>query len=101
MRSLRLRRQTVLAEGLVLFACLNSTGCSETSSHYYNTHPHIQEIVQDSEQKVAKFVGPTVVTLVGPLIYAAAGGTGTLRLNRVFSLQVSTKSGKLVFGKEF
>lgn len=91
----------MLPEALVIFACLNSTGCQETSSHYYNTNPAFREVVEQNEKKVEKFVGPAVLQTVGPLLYAAAGGTGTVRLDKNFSLQISTKKGMIVFGREF
>lgn len=91
----------MLPEALVVFACLNSTGCSETSSHYYNTHPDVRELVERNEKKIEKFIGPQIIATFGPMIYVAAGGTGTVRLNKFFSLQINHEKGTLVFGKEF
>lgn len=91
----------MLPEALVIFACANSTGCNETSSHYFNTHPEMREMVEANERKVAKFIGPTIIETFGPFIYVAAGGTGTLRLNKLFSLQMNTKTGTLTFAEEF
>lgn len=91
----------VLPEALVIFACVNSTGCSETSSHYFNTHPDVREIVKTQEKKVEDFVGPYVIQTLGPLFYVASGGTGTVRLNKYFNLQISTQKSTLMFSKEF
>lgn len=91
----------MLPEALVIFACLNSTGCSETSSHYFNTHPDMKEMVKKHERKVEEYVGPYVIATVGPVLHIASGGTGTVRLNRQFSLQVGIKKTTLMFGMEF
>ncbi len=91
----------MLSEALVIFACVNSTGCSETSSHYYNTHPEIREIVKYNEKRIERFIEPTFIQVTGPIMFAAAGGTGTVRLNRYFSLQMNTKKGILMFNKDF
>lgn len=91
----------MLAEGLVILACTTSKGCTETSSHYYATHPEVREIVERNEKKVEKFIGPQVIAVFGPMIYVAAGGTGTVRLNKRFNLQLNHDGAKLVFGVEF
>jgi hypothetical protein len=88
-------------ELLVIFACLNSTGCTETSGHYYNTHPQVQEIVKKSEKMVKHYVGPRVIESVGPVLMVAAGGSGTIRLNRNFSLQGNKNNVTLGFTWEF
>lgn len=91
----------MLPEALVIFACVNSSGCSETSSHYFNTHPEVREIVKRNERIVEKFIGPYVIQTAGPLLYVVAGGTGTVRLSKYFNLQLSTQKSTLVFSKEF
>lgn len=90
----------MLPEALVLFACLNSTGCSETSTHYYNTHPEVREMIQKNEQKIERFIGPTLIQTLGPVLYIAAGKSGTMRINKYLSLQLSSQTSTLVFNKE-
>jgi hypothetical protein len=58
-------------------------------------------MVNVNAKRVEEYVGPTVIQTIGPILYAAAGGTGTLRLNKYFNLQLSTQKGTLVFSKEF
>lgn len=57
--------------------------------------------IKKMNKKIEKFIGPTVIATVGPFLYAAAGGTGTVRLNKYFSLQLSTQKAILGFMKEF
>lgn len=90
-----------MEEFLVIFACLNSTGCTETSRHYYNTHPQIQEVVKKGEKIANKYIGPTAIQVLGPAILISAGATGTIRLNKHFSLQGNKNTGILGFSKEF
>lgn len=91
----------MLPEALVIFACLNGTGCQETSSHYYNSSPTLQQSVQNGETKVTKYVSPVLIQTVGPAAFIAFGGTGNVRLDRHFSLQLNKQKGILIFSKEF
>jgi hypothetical protein len=91
----------MLPEALVIFACLNSTGCTETSRHYYNTHPQIQVIAKKTVKIAKQYVGTVVIDTVGPVLFAAAGGTGTIRLGKHLSLQLNRDSAILGLGLEF
>lgn len=91
----------LLEEALVIFACVNSTGCSETSSQYYATHPEFRSFVEYEEKRIRNYVGPQVLDTVGPVLFVVAGGTGTIRLNQYFGLQFSRSNGTLTFKKEF
>lgn len=91
----------MVAEALVIFACLKSAGCSETSTQYFNTHPEVREMIERHEKSITEAVGSNAIRFVGPFIFAAAGGTGTVRMDKNFSLQGSTKQCILVFGKEW
>lgn len=90
-----------MGEFLVIFACLNSTGCKETSTHYYNTHPQMQEIIKTQERKVKRIVGPVFVETFVPMIAFSLGGTGSVRLNKYFNLQINKETTILGFSKEF
>lgn len=90
-----------MAEFLVIFACLNSTGCTETSSHYYNTHPHIKAFVEKNERLAREYVGSVVIDTYGPVLAIAAGGIGTIRLSKNFSLQGNRERVTIGFMKEF
>lgn len=91
----------MLAEALVIFSCVNSTGCKETSAQYYSTHPELKEMVEHNEYKIKKYLGPTIIQVYGPMIYVVAGGTGTVRLNKFFSLQLSSQKTAVLFSKDF
>jgi len=91
----------MIAEGLVIFSCLNHAGCSETSSHYYSLHPEVREMVELNEKRIKKYVGPMFIETAGPLLFVAAGGTGTIRLHKYFSLQFDRQSGILSFKKDY
>lgn len=91
----------MLAEALVVFSCVNSKGCEETSGRYFETHPEIREMVKVNEEKIVKFIGPTIIQVVGPVLYSATGGTGTVRLNKYFSLQVNRQNSTLTYAIGF
>ena len=91
-----------MQELLVVFACLNSTGCSETSNAYYQAHPEFQEMLRVNERRLKNFVGPTIVESSAPFLFVAAGGTGNFKLYGDFSLQIHQyKNTLLLFNKGF
>lgn len=91
----------LLEEALVIFACINSTGCKETSTQYYSTHPEVKQMIERQERKVKEFVGPYLVEAIGPVLFVAVGGTGTVRLYKNWSLQISEETSMLSFRKDF
>lgn len=95
----------MLAEMLVIFSCANSMGCSQTSTVYFATHPHIKEMVnrhgKKAEEVAREFVGPATLHVVGPVIYMAAGGTGTVRLTKTISLQLNVQRTVIMYGLDF
>ena len=91
----------MLPEALVIFACLNNTGCTETSDEYFRRYPQIKNYIDKEGQHVRQYVGPTIVDTVGPLLFIAGGGTGIIHLHNHFNLQLSKESAKLVFSWSF
>lgn len=98
--NLKERRKEV-PELLVLFACLNKTGCSETSSQYYSQHPELQEFVKDSENRIKDAAGPIMTQYGAPLIWAASGQEATTRLSTRFYLTFSVNTQILKFKQEW
>lgn len=91
----------VITEALVVLSCVTSKGCQQTSDHYYVTHPELRQIVKYDEEKIKNYLGPFIIEGIGPVLYAAAGGTGTVRLNRYFSLQINRDTNTLSYRLEF
>jgi hypothetical protein len=92
----------VIAEALVIFACVNSTGCSETSNAYYKSHPEIEQIVKKNERRIKEFVGPVIVQSSAPFFFVVSGGTGNFKLYGNFSLQIKNyETTMLIFSKGF
>lgn len=90
-----------MEELLVIFACLNNTGCSEVSRYYYSIHPEVQKIAKNSEKITKKYVGSIMVETVGSAIMVVAGGTGTVKLNKYFSLQGNRNHAMFSFNLEY
>jgi hypothetical protein len=90
-----------MAELLVLFACLNNTGCSETSSQYYSQHPEFQEFVKTQENNIKQAVGPIITQYGFPIMYAAAGKEATIRLSKTFYFTGSIQKQAVLFKYEF
>lgn len=91
----------MLEEALVIFACLNGTGCSETSNQYFAVHPEVKEVVDREGRVIREYIGPTVVDTLGPAIFVVAGGTGTIRITKYFSLQFNKQNGIISFRKDY
>ena len=91
----------MIAEGLVIYACLNHAGCTETSNLYYSQHPELRQMVEYNEKRIKRYVGPIVIETFGPVLFVAAGGQGTIKINRYFSLQFSRENGMLSFRKDY
>lgn len=91
-----------MQELLVIFACLNSHGCSETSKTYYGYHPELHEFIAYSERRVKKYLSPTLLENVGPFVFMAAGGTGNFKITENISLQINPSRGNfLTYSKGF
>ncbi len=93
--------ETAMAEILVLFACWNNTGCSETSSQYYSSHPEFREFVKDKENRIKEAAGPLITEYAAPILWAAAGQEATTRLSTRFYLTFRLEHQVLMFRQEF
>lgn len=91
----------MIAEGLVIFACLKNVGCEETSNFYYSSHPELREMVEMNEKRIRSYTGPIVINIAGPVAFMALGKTATFKLNKNFNLQMSNQSGTIIFNKDF
>jgi hypothetical protein len=91
----------MLPEAIVLFACINGTGCSSTSSLYFSQNPEVKAMLDRDAEKVTKIVGPTTIEVVGPFLFFAAGGRGVVKLSNDFSVQAEKTGGRLVFRIDF
>jgi hypothetical protein len=87
----------MVAEGLVIFACLSSNGCSRTSSLYFTEHPEVKKYFDREGTYVEHYLGPYIIDTVGPALFVVGGGTGTIKLNKYFSVQINKQSGILTF----
>ena len=91
-----------MQEFLVIFACLGNHGCTETSKTYYGYHPELREVVEYNERRVRNYLGPFIIDNVGPVVFMAAGGTGSFKLTENISLQISPlKDSMLIYNKGF
>lgn len=77
-----------MTEALVLFACLNQTGCTETYSAYYHSNPLFRETITYSEAKMKKELGSTVGNTVFPFIYFFAGRPLRARVNKEIEIKL-------------
>lgn len=78
----------MIQELLVLMACTQSAGCSQTTSAYYTSNPETYSQVKKHTSRLKAFVGPEVVAstpiLVFPITHKA-----TFKITNHISLQTS------------
>jgi hypothetical protein len=97
----------MLSEALVIFACAGNlstqqgvSGCSNASSLYFQQNPEFKLMLDRDAQQIRYFVGPQVVDAVGPFLFAVAGGSGTIKIDKNFSFNGNIHGGTLVFRLE-
>jgi len=91
----------VLPEALVIFACINNTGCTETSNQYFIYRPDVKRYIDHTGETARQFIGPKIVDTVGPALFVVAGGRGTIKLSQYWSLQFSKQDGIISFRVDF
>jgi len=103
----------MIQEMLVLLACTSNpsvhhgnsmeysytagSACGSTSSLYFSENPDVKIRLDKDEKMVREYIGPSIVDTVGPALFIVGGGTGTIKINKFFSVQLSKNSGILTF----
>lgn len=82
---------------LVILACTTGKGCPQTSSLYFSQNPQIKKDFDKDAANIREYVGPSIVDTVGPALFVVAGGTGTVKINKYFSLQFKRDTGMVTF----
>lgn len=88
----------MMAEALLLFACLNNTGCAETAAQYrvYNPAPFM------TAEKYTEDLGRQfMASYWGPVLAYGLGREGTVKLHRNVGLTISQKQQRLLYSYEF
>lgn len=90
-----------MQEIILIFACLNKTGCEETYKAYYKYNPTLVEMVKNNEQKAEKLLKPYAIDQVLPFVMAATGQEVTFNINKNFTIKNYKNNTQLTFKKEF
>jgi uncharacterized protein (DUF1697 family) len=90
-----------MQEIILIFACLNKTGCEETYKAYYKNNPTLVEMVKDNEQRAKVLLKPYAVDQVLPFIMAATGQEVIFNLDKNFTIKNYKNITQLTFKKEF
>lgn len=91
----------LIEEALVIFACLNNYGCTETSNRYFEIHPEVKVYVDRKAKQAREYIGPNLVDTLGPALFVVGGGTGIIHVHEHINLQLNKQSGTLVFNWSF
>lgn len=90
-----------MAELLVLFACINSTGCPETSSLYYDQHPAFRQELALREGELERELGTFTVQYAAPILGVAAGRQYTAKIYNNLYFGFNKNFETLTFRREF
>ncbi len=96
-----LKSKAYVAELIVLFACLNATGCSESISSYYSYKPQVKAIVDATEDDMRDYAGPFVSQYAAPVFALGLGRDAVIRLTGSVYLNVGANKNGLIYRKEF
>ncbi len=91
----------MIDEALVIFSCLNNTGCSEAGANYYSKHKSLQEQVQEDEKQIKNIVNPFIVDYILPIAATAAGASYNIKLNKECTFKMGNKQIQLNFTREW
>lgn len=88
----------MIPEFLLIFACLNQSGCAETASQYriYNPTPFTV-----AEQYTERFNQMVLLNYWGPVLAYGLGREGTVKLHRNVGLTLSQKKTGLLLSFDF
>jgi hypothetical protein len=88
----------MLAESLVVLACLQQTGCSETASQYKVYNPLPFEVTEQYTQKLTKAV---LFNYWGPALGYVTGRSGSISLYGPLRLNLNQKYTELLLRIEY
>lgn len=86
----------MLLEAIVLSACLEKSGCSQSMDAYYKSKPEIGVAVKKSERIVKNTVGEDTVRYTFPVIAAVASKEATVKLGHGFSIKLGPDQGAIM-----
>lgn len=94
------RPEEMIQEFLVLLACTQNLGCSQTTNTYFQAHPEFKQMARNADKEAKKLIAPEVV-LLSPLAIYAVRGKGSFRVNKYFSLELKQDSKMIQFNVSF
>lgn len=85
-----------MTELLVILACTQGQGCSQSASAYYSSAPQVKAMANHHTAKFKEMVGPEIVAFY-PLILLVGRGRATINLDKNYSLQLSNRDNSALF----
>lgn len=80
-----------MLEFLLIFSCMNNTGCGEVTSAYYITKPAVKERIDYYENRARDIAGEHVTNYVFPIAMVGAGYQGGVKLSKNLTLRGTNK----------
>lgn len=92
----------MLLEGLVVFSCINQTGCEESTKGYFYYNPTVLQMVEKNEQEVRKYVNPYILEYLLPVMGAFVNNAEfSLKVNKHLTFVSKSDTIKVIINKEF
>lgn len=91
----------MIQELLVLLACSQNAGCSDTTSQYFEANPKARQIVYEHRDKMKRVLPPSIVSIT-PVALFLVRQKGNFYVTRNISLQLLEQDRLfVVFKKSF
>ncbi len=92
--------ESPIEELIVALACISGNGCSETTHVYYFYNPIVKERISHETKKVNNFIGNDIIVLA-PIAFVIVGGSGSIKLSKYISLDLSKGEKSVSFKYDF
>ena len=95
----------MIQETLVIFACLNSTGCEQSKLNYLDKNKDVVEVIKIAERRAKQILPEQFTNHIVPVAMILVKQEFSLNINKNISINYSSRdrlySTKIVYGIEY
>jgi len=78
----------MLLESIILAACLQKKGCSDSMNAYYKSQPQLQAVIKKSEKEAKRMVGEDASRYVLPIATLGLSRESEFKINNRWSVKI-------------
>ena len=94
-------KKNVMGETLLIFACLNGSGCAETSQTYAFYNPEVLNNVNKIQRTVESHLNPIIIQKLVPFYAVLYSKKLNINLYNGLNLELKENLTTLIFNKTF